>query len=312
MLLAALIAWGQIDLKVLAGLAKTPGIVLLCVGLIFLTVPLGALRWGLILRALNLSLPFNNLFHFFAIATATNLVLFGPAGGDVLRGVLAWRALGGNSGRVAISIAADRALGLLALLTIAVVTLALNWQWAWSVPPLAMLGTVLILSCLAAAAGLAAIFFAPGVMQALVARLSAWPRLARLMMQLQAITEMVRSNPGALLAAFGLSLAIQTMALLGVLVIASAVNVGSLTLTDYLIASPLAFVANAIPLTPNGLGVGEAAFDQICHWIEQVPTDAAYSSIFFAYRAAAFLGSLGGLISFAFYRERSRAGQPAN
>jgi hypothetical protein len=58
--------------------------------------------------------------------------------------------------------------------------------------------------------------------------------------------------------------------------------------------------------------VGEAAFDQICHWLEAVPTSAGYSSIFFAFRAAAFLGYLLGLGSFAFYRNCSRTGQPAS
>ena len=45
-------------------------------------------------------------------------------------------------------------------------------------------------------------------------------------------------------------------------------------------AVPLTLVVNALPLTPSGLGVGEAAFDQICRWLEPVPSGAAYSTFF--------------------------------
>jgi hypothetical protein len=31
-----------------------------------------------------------------------------------------------------------------------------------------------------------------------------------------------------------------------------------------MVAAPLAMIANALPLTPGGLGVGEVAFDQVC------------------------------------------------
>jgi glycosyltransferase 2 family protein len=68
---------------------------------------------------------------------------------------------------------------------------------------------------------------------------------------------------------------------------------------------PLTLVANALPLTPNGIGIGEAAFDQICRWLEPVPSGAAYSSIFFAYRTISMLASLPGLVSFVIYRNKT-------
>jgi hypothetical protein len=69
---------------------------------------------------------------------------------------------------------------------------------------------------------------------------------------------------------------------------------------------PLTLVANSLPLTPNGIGIGEAAFDQICHLMERVPSGAAYSSIFFALRAVSVLASLPGFVSFALYRNEDK------
>jgi uncharacterized membrane protein YbhN (UPF0104 family) len=73
-------------------------------------------------------------------------------------------------------------------------------------------------------------------------------------------------------------------------------------------AVPLTLVANALPLTPSGLGVGEAAFDQICRWLEPTPSGAAYSSIFFAFRLVSTLTCIPGLISLAIYRNAAGAG----
>jgi uncharacterized membrane protein YbhN (UPF0104 family) len=64
---------------------------------------------------------------------------------------------------------------------------------------------------------------------------------------------------------------------------------------------------NALPLTPSGIGVGEAAFDQICRWLEPTPSGAAYSSIFFAFRVVSTLTCIPGLISLAIYRNTARS-----
>jgi len=66
-LLAALIFWGKIDLNVLLELPAAPWAVVTCLALSFLALPLAALRWGIFLRALGVSIPFVNLFHFVAI-----------------------------------------------------------------------------------------------------------------------------------------------------------------------------------------------------------------------------------------------------
>jgi hypothetical protein len=51
-----------------------------------------------------------------------------------------------------------------------------------------------------------------------------------------------------------------------------------LSVGDLMLAVPLTLAVNALPLTPNGIGIGEVAFDQICHWLEPTPTNAPYSS----------------------------------
>ena len=134
-----------------------------------------------------------------------------------------------------------------------------------------------------------------------------WPRIARLVAELREMMLMLRTSPLALLAAFALALATQILGVLAVFVVAQAMKIGTLSVADYMFAVPLTLVANALPLTPSGIGVGEAAFDQICRWLDPSPSGAAYSSIFFAFRLVSILACIPGLISLAIYRNSARS-----
>jgi glycosyltransferase 2 family protein len=300
-LLAALFFFGQIDVRALLTLIEMPSVLIVSIGLVLLTLPLAALRWSLLLRAFGLSIAFIDLLHFVAIGTLTNLLLFGPVGGDAVRAFYAWQALGRGSGRVVISVLADRLLGLFGLLSIAFTFSLLNWRWMKNVPALADLGQSLFLAFAACIIGVCAVFFAPRVGRHLIEALSRWPRLVTLVTHLATVVRMIRTNPLALLASFGLSVLIQTGSVAAVLVIAEALNIGTLSITDYAFAISITLVVNALPLTPNGVGVGEAAFDLICRWLEAAPSGAPYASIFFAFRAASLVVSMLGLVSFALY-----------
>src|SRR5712692_4448725 len=140
-LVGALVYLGRIDLGVLADLTDAPWAIVASAGLLLVSLPLAALRWGIVLRALGVSIPFRSLFHFVAIGLLTNVLLLGTAGGDAVRGLYAWRALGRGGGRVAVSVLADRLFGLLAALSIALVATVLNWERVQQVPALAALGT---------------------------------------------------------------------------------------------------------------------------------------------------------------------------
>jgi len=112
----------------------------------------------------------------------------------------------------------------------------------------------------------------------------------------------------SLLAAFALALVTQILTVFAAVVLAQATKIGMLTVADYMFAVPLTLIVNALPLTPSGIGVGEAAFDQICRWLELTPSGAAYSSIFFAFRVVSTLTCIPGLISLAIYRNSPRSG----
>jgi uncharacterized membrane protein YbhN (UPF0104 family) len=307
-LLAALVVWGKIDLNVLLELTDAPSAVVTCLAFLFLALPVAALRWGIFLRALGVSIPFVTLFHFVAIGLLTNVLLLGSAGGDAIRGIYAWRALGGSGARVAVSVIADRLSVLFAILFITLAFSLFYWHRMQQVPALAAVGTSIVAVAVACIIGICVLFAAPDLMRPLEVALLRWPSVANLLAQMRQIILMLRTSPLSLLAAFALALVTQILTVFAVLALAEAIKIGMLSAADYMFAVPLTLIVNALPLTPSGIGVGEAAFDQICRWLEPIPSSAAYSSIFFAFRVVSTLTCIPGLISIAIYRNTARSG----
>jgi uncharacterized membrane protein YbhN (UPF0104 family) len=304
-LVAALVVWRQIDLRAL--LELTPSAVVTCLALLLVSLPISALRWAILLRVVGASLRFVDLLHFVAIGVLANVLLLGSIGGDAIRGLYAWRAFGRSGGRIAVSVLADRLLNLLAVLFIPLAFSLLYWDRLQQVPALAAVGTAIIAPAAAGIVGAGVLFAVPDLMRPLEARLQRWPAVGRLVAALREIILAVRSSPLRLLAAFTLAMVTEILAVLAVFVVGRTIKIGALSLADYMFAVPLTLVANALPLTPSGIGVGEAAFDQICRWLEPTPSGAAYSSIFFAFRLVSTLACIPGLISLVIYRNSARS-----
>ena len=307
-LLAALVFWGQLDLRALLELSAAPSAVVTCLALLLLSLLVAAVRWAILLRALGVSIRFVDLLHFVAIGILANVLVLGSVGGDAIRGIYAWRALGRSGGRVAVSVLADRLFTLLAVLFTSLAFSLLYWHRMQQVPALAALGTSIIAAAAACVIGAGVLFAVPDLTRPLEARLPRWPTAARLLVQVREMILMLRTSPLSLLAAFALALMTQILTVLAVLVLAQAIKIGVLSAADYMFAVPLTLIVNALPLTPSGIGVGEAAFDQICRWLEPTPSGAAYSSIFFAFRVVSTLTCIPGLISLAIYRNSARSG----
>jgi glycosyltransferase 2 family protein len=267
-----------------------------------MTLPLTTLRWAILLRALGISLPFLSLFHFVAIGMVTSMLLPGTTGGDAVRGVYAWRAAGGSGGRIGLSILADRMLALFSVLSIPLVFSVFNWKRMQQTPHLTTLSMSLMLTAGACIIGAFIVFVAPRFIQSVEVLLFRWPTLAGLLGKLRDVIVMLRANPLRLLAAFMLAVATQILTVFAVILIGNAIAIDHLSIADYMFAVPLTVIANALPLTPSGIGIGEAAFGQICRWLEPMSSGAAYSSIFFAFRLVSMFICLPGIISLVVYR----------
>jgi uncharacterized protein (TIRG00374 family) len=304
--LVALYHFGFLDIRALAPLRHAPLTVAAAAGLTLATLPIATWRWAIILRAQSLVVPLLPLLRAICISTFIGQVSFGPTSADAVRAIYAWRLLGRARGRIAVSVLADRALGSFSLLAVTAATMTLRWERAREVPELRLL-VVSLLVCLGGATiAWATLLAAPSLLRLNLPRLHRYPRLQRLAAQIHDVLLAFRKRPAALGAALLLSFVIHILTITGFLLIAQTLAVGDVTLLDVAAAAPLAMVANILPFTPGGLGVGEAAFEQICRWLAPAATlSAPYASIFFAFRAVSLVTVIPGAIAFVMHQHAS-------
>src|SRR3981081_3992492 len=82
--IGALYYFSRIDLKALVVLANDPAAIV-CIALVFSTLPIAALRWAILLRILGFDIAFRKLYHVTAITNFLNAFFIGPLGGDLTR-----------------------------------------------------------------------------------------------------------------------------------------------------------------------------------------------------------------------------------
>jgi uncharacterized membrane protein YbhN (UPF0104 family) len=101
-----------------------------------------------------------------------------------------------------------------------------------------------------------------------------------------------------------LSVLAFTMLLAAIMLLGVAMQFEALSLPGYFTAGVWATIANAVPLTPGGLGIGEAAFAQVAHMLEAVPSHASYATAFLAMRVINALISALGLVPYVANRRQ--------
>lgn len=215
----------------------------------------------------------------FMRSQTVGLILPGSVGGDLYRVAEAVRA-GNAVGEAVLSIALDRLVGLWVLILCA--------SGAASVSrgtPLGRLGPVLFLgAAVALPAGIGLLLLVRRAPARLKARLAALPQL----------WERARAAPVLGLAPVALSAVNAALQVGAVLLLLARYSEGPVPLGAAALAVALGFVANALPILPGGVGVGEAAFVFLLGavGVGAEPTLAATTTFRLIVYGVAALGSL--------------------
>ena len=261
-LLVYLGASGAINGTALLGLVAAWPIALGAFVLLFAAFSLTAWRLCVLLRPRSLHLSLSASVRLTLMGTFFSAFLPSGTGGDVVR---IYYAAKGNAGRrveVATVMLFDRAVGMFTLVILPLLVVPLFGKLVLSLK---------ILRLLLVAAGVVAgtmlmgvwIGFADGPGKR---RLVGWIfqslPLGRYAVSVLDTVYAYRHNRGKLLKAVGIALLAHTLFVAVALLVAQAIcPAGAVWPMSVLI--PLGFLANALPLTPGGLGVGEAALDKL-------------------------------------------------
>lgn len=298
-LLALLYYWRVIDLGALTVLVARPDILALALAASLANIPLEALRWHILLRAQGIDLRLWRTIRVLAASVFFANFLPGAAGGDLIRGVYVYKAAPGRRAAAMLSIMIDRLIGLVAFVLLGLVAM-LTRPTGRGPLELSALGLSLLFIAL-----LVLLFFngpivAQGLQRLLRGRSA---RLARVVDDIgMALRQYARDWRGTGLAML-LSMVIVAGAVGPIVLIAEAMPfagphfVGP-SAADYGIAGLYALIANSLPVTPGGLGIGEGAFASACLMLAPQAARAAYGTIFLAFRCVFILSTLPGLLAY--------------
>jgi uncharacterized protein (TIRG00374 family) len=299
LILAVLLLWvlyrlELLQLAPLLVLVKTPWLLAGIVFLLWLTFPLTAWRWWQLLQTQKIQSPLFDVFKVVYASAFFGLYLPGMVGGDVVRVALGFNLSRRQMSVITMSVVVDRLLGMLGLFTVGLLACFVYLDRFLAHPQLRNL--ILLLGGTFSAGLLAAVvtgIFAQRLRG--ICQQREWPEkgfILRLAGRIIESTALYSDQPGRLVLGWGISTLVHGKEIAILAILAKTMDIGSLNLWQYAFAGAITFVVNFLPLTPGGLGVGEAAFSQLALWLEPASAPPAYATVLLAFRAIVALALL--------------------
>ena len=250
--------FSRVDATRLWSIARTAstGWLAAALGLYAVMVLVSAWRWGLLLEAQGINLPFRKLTASFLVATFFNNFLPSNIGGDVVR-IADTAPTAGSKTLATTVVLIDRGIGLLGLILLAAIAASAG-------PRLAADGVDA--GVLWAGLGVAATVGTPVLLMP--------DRFARLLQPLRRLhpewvderltrlteaLERFRESPGALAGCFAGAVVVQALLVAFYLAIANSMQI-PLGFTALAVIVPVSFLVQMLPVSMNGFGVREATF----------------------------------------------------
>jgi uncharacterized protein (TIRG00374 family) len=224
----------------------------------FLTVIIAGIRWWWLLRVIGTDVSLFETLRFTWIGVFFNAVMLGSTGGDVIKALYIMKRCPGHRVQVLVSVGVDRILGLgsLALLGAFAVLFAID-----DFPKIA-LG---IWGVIAAVGLIGLISFSKRLrdrvrLKSLLNRVPARFR-GKLQMVDQAIF-FYRDQRSMLIGSLALGIANHVLSVCCVVLIGMAIGVG-MPVFEYFVLVPVINIASAVPIAPNGWGIGETMYGHL-------------------------------------------------
>jgi len=268
---AALLMWlthsDKLDFRHLRVLIDDPAIFAANLALwSFAYIGVSTLRWWLLLRGVGLHVGYMRAVHLQLIGFFLNTTMPGAVGGDIVKAVYLIRDQKGSQGktRAMLTVLLDRAVGLAALFVMAAIAIAYNFEFFLQRPPMVPLMVFIAVGLAAILVGFGIVMypFKPGKdpFRSLLSR--PWPGFSAVLKIYEALSA-YRQQPWILLAAVGLSIVVQSTAVLYALFLTERLTGQTPHFSVFCTIYPIGIMTTALPLAPGGLGLGHLAFEKL-------------------------------------------------
>lgn len=258
----ALIFWlvqsGRLNFESL-GLLLNPYYLFPCLIFLATSLALGTERWRRFLISQNLTIRFFQAFRLNLIGTFFNFAMPGGVGGDLVKGYYITRNSPDAKMKAAMTVLMDRLIGLFAMLILSILTMLSHWSQVAAEPKLKVIFQLLLLLLVGFLVFWSLIFsrrlHSLGWIEKIFLYL---PKGASLKRTYDALTE-YRHTKSVFVVTFLLSFAAQIASILFFIVAGFGLGYSEIPVGVYLFVVPIAFMVQAVPISPAGIGVGQAA-----------------------------------------------------
>ena len=307
-----LITWmvktGRLDIKSLAGAFRHKGLLLgaaaLCYGQIFVT----GVRWHLLLISQGVRLKFKDTLALNMIGTLFNTVIPGAVGGDVMKGYYLSRRAPGRRTQALTTLLIDRVVGLLALLLVSILAASWNSDLVRQSHGIQVLLAIAAAGLAAGVEGFAFALVLGNRLLSIIEPLAARFRPVLIFRKVLLAIIQYQHHKGVLALSVLISLFNHGLGIGMFYLCAQALGTApvNMNIAQFLLVVPLGLVTTAIPISPAGVGVGQAAFFTLFSLLPgysgRLGSEAC--TVFQVVMIAVYLT---GFIVYIFYRHESEA-----
>ncbi|KHD87574.1 MAG: hypothetical protein OM95_13325 [Bdellovibrio sp. ArHS] len=303
---AAIIFWliqsGKLNFAALKNLL-TPWAAATALLLVTLNIFFASERWRILIRSQGLPARSWPVFKLTLIGAFFNFAMPGGVGGDVIKAYYFTRENPGSKVVAVTSVLMDRVLGLFAMILLALLVMIYDLHHIVQTPALLTLFYFICALFAAFLIALSLIFsvklYDSGAIKKGIHRLP----LSEKFLKLYESMHLYGKDGKRFMAVIMMSLVSQACAIIFLYLAGQMAGFDDVAARTYFLVAPLGFMATAIPISPAGVGVGQAAFYflfnlYVGRQIELGPT------VITAYQVGTFVLSLGG--AFFYLRRKDR------
>jgi uncharacterized protein (TIRG00374 family) len=253
-----LIGSGKLEFSSLSKLLTLPYLLtgFLCIGM---GMAIGIQRWRKFLESQNLPISFVTGIKLTLIGTFFNFAVPGGVGGDLVKGYYIAQASPHAKISAALTILMDRLIGLFSMLVIALMMMLYRWDLVSSTKELLFIFQMLCLIMAAFAVLWAQIFsrrlYELKWVDAIFNRI---PKGGALLKTYEYLM-LYRHHKNTFFVTFLLSLGAQVFSIFFFVIAGYGLGYSDMPISVYFFVIPIAFMVQSIPVSPAGVGVGQAA-----------------------------------------------------
>jgi uncharacterized protein (TIRG00374 family) len=229
-----------------------------------------------------------------------NFAVPGGVGGDLVKAFYFTKDHPESRMVAATSVLMDRVLGLYSMILMAFVAMIFDWNHVQSIHSLQLLWTLVLLLFAGFTIALWMIFSQKVYENGFVKRIFLKLPLSSKTLRIYESLHLYGRNIKSVISAIVISLIAQTFSIFFMILAGSVSGMIDMKWSTYFLVAPLGFMATAIPISPAGVGVGQAAFYFLFNLYSGQKTDLGPTTIT-ALQVATFLF---GLIGAIFYMQR--------